>query len=33
MIQNIYVREAVKEGSGIHNKVLAKFDAVRDPGV
>jgi branched-chain amino acid transport system substrate-binding protein len=33
VIQNIYIREAVKEGSEIHNKVLAKFDAVRDPGV
>ena len=33
IIQNIYIREAVKEGSEIHNKVLAKFDAVRDPGV
>ena len=33
VIQNIYIREAVKDGSEIHNKVLAKFDNVRDPGV
>jgi len=33
LIQNIYIREAVKEGSEIHNKVLATFEAVRDPGV
>ncbi len=32
VIQNIYIREAVKEGGEIHNKVLAKYDAVRDPG-
>lgn len=33
VIQNIYIREAVKDGNEIHNKVLAKFDAIRDPGV
>jgi branched-chain amino acid transport system substrate-binding protein len=33
VIQDIYIREAVKDGNEIHNKVLAKFDAVRDPGV
>jgi len=33
VIQNIYIREAVKDGKEIHNKVLATFDAVRDPGV
>jgi len=33
VIQNIYIREAVKDGNEIHNKVLAKFEAVRDPGV
>ena len=33
VIQNMYIREAVKDGGEIHNKVLAKFDAVRDPGV
>jgi len=33
VIQNIYIREAVKDGNEIHNKVLATFQAVRDPGV
>jgi branched-chain amino acid transport system substrate-binding protein len=33
VVQNIYVREAVKEGSEIHNRVLATYSAVRDPGV
>jgi branched-chain amino acid transport system substrate-binding protein len=33
VIQNIYIREAVKDGNEIHNKVLATFEAVRDPGV
>ena len=32
VIQNMYVREVVKEGGELHNKVLATFDAVRDPG-
>jgi branched-chain amino acid transport system substrate-binding protein len=33
VVQNIYIREAVKEGSEIHNRVLATYTAVRDPGV
>jgi branched-chain amino acid transport system substrate-binding protein len=33
VVQNIYIREAVKEGNVIHNKVLAMYEAVRDPGV
>lgn len=33
VIQNIYIREAVKDGNEIHNKVLATYEAVRDPGV
>jgi branched-chain amino acid transport system substrate-binding protein len=33
VIQNIYIREAVKDGNEIHNKVLATYQAVRDPGV
>jgi branched-chain amino acid transport system substrate-binding protein len=33
VIQNIYVREAVKDGNEIHNKVLATYEAVRDPGI
>jgi branched-chain amino acid transport system substrate-binding protein len=32
VIQNIYIREAVKEGAEMHNKVLATYEAVRDPG-
>jgi branched-chain amino acid transport system substrate-binding protein len=32
VIQNIYIREAVKDGADIHNKVLATYQAVRDPG-
>jgi len=33
VIQNIYIREAVRDGNEIHNKVLATFEAVRDPGI
>jgi branched-chain amino acid transport system substrate-binding protein len=33
VIQNIYIREAVKEGNEIHNKVLATYRDIRDPGV
>ncbi len=33
VIQNIYIREVAEEGGEIHNKVLAQYDAVRDPGV
>lgn len=33
VIQNIYIREAVKDGNEIHNKVLATYKAIRDPGV
>lgn len=33
VVQNIYVREAVKDGNEVHNRVLATYDAVRDPGV
>lgn len=33
VMQNIYIREAVKDGNEIHNKVLATYQAVRDPGV
>jgi branched-chain amino acid transport system substrate-binding protein len=33
VIQNIYIRETVKDGNEAHNKVLATFEAVRDPGV
>jgi len=32
VIQNIYIREVAKDGNELHNKVLAKYDAVRDPG-
>lgn len=32
VIQNIYIREVVKDGGELHNKVLAQYDAVRDPG-
>jgi branched-chain amino acid transport system substrate-binding protein len=33
VIQNIYVREVVKDGDAFHNKVLAMTTSVRDPGV
>jgi branched-chain amino acid transport system substrate-binding protein len=33
VVQNIYIREAVKDGNEMHNKVLATYGAVRDPGV
>jgi len=33
VVQNIYIREAVKDGNEIHNKVLATYQAIRDPGV
>jgi branched-chain amino acid transport system substrate-binding protein len=33
VIQNIYIRETAKDGNEIHNKVLATYEAVRDPGV
>jgi len=33
VIQNIYIREAAKDGNEIHNKVVATFEAIRDPGV
>ncbi len=33
VIQNIYIREAVQDGAEIHNKVLATYEAVRDPGL
>jgi branched-chain amino acid transport system substrate-binding protein len=33
VIQNMYVREVVKDGGELHNKVLATYDAVRDPGI
>lgn len=33
VIQNIYIREVVREGNEIHNKVVATFEGVRDPGV
>jgi branched-chain amino acid transport system substrate-binding protein len=33
VIQNIYIRETVKDGNEAHNKVIATFEAVRDPGV
>jgi branched-chain amino acid transport system substrate-binding protein len=33
VIQNMYIREAVKMDGELHNKVLATYDAVRDPGV
>jgi branched-chain amino acid transport system substrate-binding protein len=32
VIQNIYIREVAKEGSELHNKVLASYPSVRDPG-
>jgi branched-chain amino acid transport system substrate-binding protein len=32
VIQSIYIREVVKDGAEIHNKVLATYQAVRDPG-
>jgi branched-chain amino acid transport system substrate-binding protein len=33
VIQNIYIREVVKDGNEFHNKVLATYPSVRDPGV
>jgi branched-chain amino acid transport system substrate-binding protein len=33
VIQNIYVREVVRDGDAFHNKVLATSQSVRDPGV
>jgi branched-chain amino acid transport system substrate-binding protein len=33
VIQNIYIRETAKDGNEIHNKVLATYEAIRDPGV
>jgi branched-chain amino acid transport system substrate-binding protein len=33
VIQNIYIREAAKDGNEIHNKVVATYESVRDPGV
>ncbi len=32
VVQNIYIREVVKDGDAFHNKSLATFEAVRDPG-
>ena len=32
VIQNIYIREAVKMDDGIHNRVLAVVENVKDPG-
>jgi branched-chain amino acid transport system substrate-binding protein len=32
VIQNIFIREARKQGNEIHNYVLAKYENVRDPG-
>jgi branched-chain amino acid transport system substrate-binding protein len=32
VIQNIYIREAVKDGAETHNRVLATYQSVRDPG-
>jgi branched-chain amino acid transport system substrate-binding protein len=32
VIQNIYIREVAKVGDKLHNKVLATYEAVRDPG-
>lgn len=33
VVQNIYIREVVRDGAAFHNKVLATSPAVRDPGV
>jgi branched-chain amino acid transport system substrate-binding protein len=33
VIQNIYVREVVRDGDAFHNRVLATSESVRDPGV
>jgi branched-chain amino acid transport system substrate-binding protein len=33
VIQNIYIREVVRDGDRFHNKVLATSESVRDPGV
>jgi branched-chain amino acid transport system substrate-binding protein len=33
VIQNMYIRQAKKEGGEIHNAVVATFPSVRDPGV
>jgi len=33
VIQSIYIREVVKEGNELHNKVLASYANVKDPGV
>ena len=32
VIQNIYISEVTRIDGGIHNRTLAKFDEVRDPG-
>jgi branched-chain amino acid transport system substrate-binding protein len=32
VIQNIFIREVAKDGNAIHNRVLAKYENVRDPG-
>lgn len=32
VVQNIYIREVIKDGSERHNRVLATFTSVRDPG-
>jgi branched-chain amino acid transport system substrate-binding protein len=32
VIQNIYIREAAKDGAETHNRVLATYPSVRDPG-
>jgi branched-chain amino acid transport system substrate-binding protein len=32
VVQNVYIREAVKQGAETHNSVLATYQAVRDPG-
>lgn len=32
VIQNIYIREAARDGAEIHNRVLATYPSIRDPG-
>ncbi len=32
VIQNVYIREVVKDGGTLHNKVIVTYDNVRDPG-
>ena len=33
VIQNVYIREVVKDGDELHNKVIVTHENVRDPGI